>query len=227
MVRSRAEWSRKTPASSSAARSDRTSERSSRSSPQARSRKPRRSAGHPEDLGDLVVLEAAEEPQLDDPRQLGVDLGELRERLVDGHDVGVARLRLVGHVVEGDPVEAAGALLAAAAPGVVDQHPAHHRGGKGEEVGAALPVDRALIDQPQEGLVHQVGGLEGVAGALAGEIARGQPAELVVDRRQQPVERLAVAPAPLAEEQGHVVGIVVQRSGSGGSSTCFDDTGSR
>jgi hypothetical protein len=61
-----------------------------------------------------------------------------------------------------DPLHPAPALGSGSIPGVVDQDPAHHRRGDGEEVLAVLPSDLILVDQPQVSLVHQGRGLERV-----------------------------------------------------------------
>jgi hypothetical protein len=46
--------------------------------------------------------------------------------------------------------------------------------------------------------------LEGVAFALAAEVAGGEAAEFVVDERGEGVESLAIAVAPLEEKAGDV-----------------------
>jgi hypothetical protein len=52
--------------------------------------------------------------------------------------------------------------------------------------------------------MDESGALEGVAFALAAEVAGGEATELVVDEGSEGVEGLAVAVAPLEEKAGDV-----------------------
>ena len=97
---------------------------------------------------------------------------------------------------------AAAAFVAQLAPRVIDEDAAHHLRGDGEEVAAILPVDVALIEQLQVGLVDDGGGLQPVVPPLARELARGQRIELVVDERDQTVERVTAAVTPRVQHLG-------------------------
>ena len=68
---------------------------------------------------------------------------------------------------------------------MVDEN-APHRLGSGEEVAAAVPS--AVVggaDEPEVRLVDQRGGVEGLAGRLGGHPRGGEPAQLVLDEREQ------------------------------------------
>ena len=69
-----------------------------------------------------------------------------------------------------------------------------------------LPVDLALVDEPQIDLVHQGRRLERVADALASKLTGRDPTQLRVDERQQLIERALVAATPVAEERRDVAG---------------------
>jgi len=69
--------------------------------------------------------------------------------------------------------------------GVVDQDPAHRLGGSAKEMGAAIPIRIFVSGQAQPGFMHQRRWLERVAGRFAGHFARGEPAQLPVNQRQQ------------------------------------------
>ena len=98
---------------------------------------------------------------------------------------------LVGQV---DAAEPAAPLLSGLAAGVLDEDAAHGLGRGGEEVAAAVPAAVGVAaDQPQVGLVDQGGGLERLPGLLLRQPPGGQPAELVVDQRQQALGGLGVA----------------------------------
>jgi hypothetical protein len=87
---------------------------------------------------------------------------------------------------------------------MIDEDPAHHVRGDSEEVGAVLPLDPALIHQPQIGLVDQCSGRKGVVLTLTPEIAPGQPPQLAVDRLHQIRTRVLITAAPGDEQAGHV-----------------------
>jgi hypothetical protein len=72
--------------------------------------------------------------------------------------------------------------------------------GDGEEVAAVLPVDLALIEQLDVRLVDDGCGLQPTMPPFACELPRREQAELIVDERNQPVERLAAAVTPRVED---------------------------
>ena len=83
---------------------------------------------------------------------------------------------------------------APSAAGGVDEDAAHRFGRRGEEVSAAVPVLGLFdINQPEVRLVDQGGGLQGLAGVLQGQPLGGQPAQLVVDERQELLRGVRVA----------------------------------
>ena len=85
-------------------------------------------------------------------------------------------------------------FLAALPPGVLDEDAAHRLGGGGEEVAAPIPAPVAAVaDEAQIRLVDQRGGLEGLPRGFAGQASGGQPAELLVDQRQQSRGLLRIA----------------------------------
>jgi hypothetical protein len=69
---------------------------------------------------------------------------------------------------------------------------------------AIAPRRLGLIDQPEVGLVDEAAGVERVHPAPAAELDAGQPPQVVVDERHQPVERLGIAGAVGDEQLGNV-----------------------
>ena len=63
----------------------------------------------------------------------------------------------------------------------------------------------AVVHQPQVRLVDQGRGLERLAGLLLGQLLRRQPAQLVVDQRQELLGGVGVALLDRREDAGHVV----------------------
>ena len=75
-------------------------------------------------------------------------------------------------------------------------------GGDGAEVRAVLPAARLVLHQAHVRLVDERGRLQRLTGALAAEVARREPTQLLVDDRQQRVDRL---PIPIH----HVIRLIV------------------
>ena len=72
------------------------------------------------------------------------------------------------------------------AASLFDQDPAHRLRGRREEVGAAVPLLLGTFaDEPEIGLVHQVGRLEGLPRGLAGEPLAGQLSQFLVDQGKE------------------------------------------
>jgi hypothetical protein len=65
---------------------------------------------------------------------------------------------------------------------------------------AILPGDLILADHPQVRLIDQICGLKRSPGEFFGDVAVGQPSQLVIYDRDQPVERFAVSIAPRKEK---------------------------
>ena len=113
-------------------------------------------------------------------------LEQLVEGLVEGFEVFGRSLRQEIRGLQLDAQAAAAMLATLLAASVLDQDPAHRLRGRGEEVGAAVPLRlRPFADEPEIGLVDQVGRLKGLPRCLAGEPLGGQPAQFLVDQRQE------------------------------------------
>jgi hypothetical protein len=82
---------------------------------------------------------------------------------------------------------------------VIDQDPAHDLCRDAKKVGSMVPVDLALVDEPEVDLVNERRRLQRVVSPLASKLARGRPAELSVDEREQQIERSPIAATPIAE----------------------------
>src|SRR5215471_2135477 len=71
---------------------------------------------------------------------------------------------------------------------------------------AILPTHALHIDQAEVGLVDQRGWLQAVAPPLAAHATARDPAQLLVDERNQAVEGSRIAPSPGEQQAGHVRG---------------------
>jgi hypothetical protein len=87
---------------------------------------------------------------------------------------------------------------------VIDQDPAHDLRCDTEEMRSILPIDLALVDEPDIYLMNKGRRLQGVAGPFVPKLARGNAAKLRIDEWQQLIERRPVAATPIAEERRDV-----------------------
>jgi hypothetical protein len=92
------------------------------------------------------------------------------------------------------------AFLRAPGSRPIDQNVAHGGCRDAEEMGPVGEVLIGLGHHPQIDLVDQRGGLQGVVGTLALEVAVGKLAQLLVSDRGQPVDRTGLAVAKLFED---------------------------
>ena len=130
-----------------------------------------------------------------------IQLPELLEPFVERDE----RLR---REVDGDErfVERDGPLAAAASHRVVltsmvDEDAPHRHGRGRQEVDAIAPLDARDVDEAHVGLVDERCGDECMPVPLVLELAVSDAPELVVDEREDAVERLAVPFAAAFEEQ--------------------------
>ena len=82
---------------------------------------------------------------------------------------------------------------------MVHEDPPHERRGHREEMRPVSPR-RVLPDEPQIRFVDQRSRLQGMAGRLLAQIARGTAAQIAVDERHQPFRRRLRALAPGLEQ---------------------------
>ena len=92
--------------------------------------------------------------------------------------------------------DAHAALGGIAAARMVDQDAPHQGGHPAEELAARRPAHAALLAQPHEGLVHEGGALQHVVVALGPHVPPGHPAQVAVDQRDQPLQRLVLPLRP-------------------------------
>src|SRR5688500_6638317 len=141
-----------------------------------------------EDLCRLGVGQSAEEAALDESAQAWVDGLESIERVADGEDLVGAVLDRDRCFIEADAPQRAAALRGQVASGVVDEHAAHGVGGDAHHARRVLPLDFGLFCEAQIGFVDEARGVEGVPGSLVTELPAREPAELLIDAREDLVE---------------------------------------
>src|SRR5262245_47228394 len=125
--------------------------------------------------------ESAKRAKLDDPRQLSVDLGQAIERMVQRKDGYLVWRGDVLPFVHRHTRHTLASLVRAVTTSVVDQDAPHDLRRHTKEVRAILPIDLALVDEPDVRLMDQGRRLQGVVRALVPQLAGGHPAKLRVD----------------------------------------------
>src|SRR5262249_34666889 len=104
------------------------------------------------------------------------------------------------------PPPSAAMLLPPPAPGVFDENPAHRLRGGREEMGTTVPVLHRLgIDEAEIGFMDEGRGLERLPGLFAGQPLRREPAQLVVDQRQELLGRLCFTALDRRKDARHLV----------------------
>jgi hypothetical protein len=144
-----------------------------------------RPLGNAKGLGDLFDVHAGEKTHFDDLGLARIEFGEFFHRFVEGEDFFITLWSESDGFVEFDSTRPTAAFLAFPLSGVIDQDSAHGLSADGEKMGAALPIDTGLVDEPQIGFVHQGGWLEGVIGSFVAEMACREGFEFVVDKRHE------------------------------------------
>src|SRR5205814_612227 len=112
---------------------------------------------------------------------------------------------LISHgeaLVERDSDGIAAALLISPRAGVIDEYTAHDARGDGKKVRAVLPRDVLRGNQPQIGLIDERRRLQTVPDGLMTDVLPRDAMELVVDQRDQSIERALVPLAPFEEQSG-------------------------
>lgn len=83
---------------------------------------------------------------------------------------------------------------------MIHEDAAHHFGGDGQKVRAALPVNAAMVDEPQIGLVNKRRRLERVVAPLPAQIACRARSQISMDQTEGIVARLNVSECPRAQQ---------------------------
>jgi len=171
----------------------------------------RRACGNAERVGHFVVGQPNEVAQFHYLGFLWVRGGKLFERFVHGQELVVVARKRQLHVVEVDALLATAMAHGFSTPGAFDQNPPHRLGGRSKKVGAILECRRLIPDKPQPGFVDESSGLERLSGGFVSHLARGEPAQFLIDQRQKLIGGFGIAGFNGAKKLGrftHAVRIV-------------------
>jgi hypothetical protein len=103
-------------------------------------------------------------------------------------------------LIESDSSRAASAFGAIVALCMIDEYAPHHLSRDSHKMGAVLPLNLFLINEPKVCLIYQRGGLQCVILALASEIARRDGSQLGVHEGHQLVQRRRVTVTPVFQQ---------------------------
>ena len=141
-------------------------------------------------LGRFLDAQPGVIAELDDLGETRVFRVELLDRLVEGEQIAARRFDPGQALGQLDPLRLPSVFETGLVAGLFDEDLAHRLRGRAEEMAPAFPAGILVPHQPEIRLVDQGRRLEGLAGAQPGRQRRGQPAQLVVENRQQFRRRL-------------------------------------
>jgi hypothetical protein len=146
----------------------------------------------------LLECQTYEIPQFDQLRLARIARREFFQRFVYRQQLVVWRGRGDVQVLPGHRRRASAAFGGLAAAGAIDENAAHRLGGDGKEVLASIPVWLCSRGDFQPRFMHESGGLERVLVAFPRQAMRRQPAQFIIDQRQQlrPRARIAIRRGP-------------------------------
>jgi len=142
----------------------------------------------------------AEEPQLDDSRRTLAQRLELRQRLIEPHQV----VRPIGDgqalFVQRQRPRLAATLLRRLPACVIHADLTHGAAGDGKEVPSIVPLGMRGAEKLEVGLMDERRRLERVAGTDMSELTMGQRAQFGVDDWKQSIESVAVPVADRGQQ---------------------------
>ena len=157
------------------------------------------SRGNSQCLGCLFNRQTAEVAQIDDLALLRIELGQIAQRIIQRHDVDILGSGPNIYIIERQLITSV-SLGGIALTRIVDQNLSHGAGAYGKEMGAVLERYSALLHEPQECLMQQVGTLQGVIRAFLSQVTMCDLAQLKIDRREQHFECPAISATPLRKQ---------------------------
>src|SRR5688572_28601914 len=108
-----------------------------------------------QDICCFLDAQAAKEPQLHDLAHTRIERRQCAERIAEGDEVSILRVRQLLHVIETHMNRTATTFLTLPVASELHEDPSHHLRRDSEEVRSIPPFDSIDVDQPQVRLVHQ------------------------------------------------------------------------
>jgi hypothetical protein len=165
-----------------------------------------RRSRNPKHFCDFLRGQASEKFEFDDMAFARIQFSQFPECFINRNDINFRLFQTVSKA-ESHPRCISAALARGAVARVVYQHAPHHVRGQSKELGAILPIDTVLIDQPEVRLVHQRGRLECVIGSFAAHVGSRQPSKFVVNQGQNLIQRIVIPVSDIDQQLGQALGI--------------------
>ena len=159
-----------------------------------------------EHLGRFLDGQASKETHLYNAAFPGIDAGESAQRVIQGDDVRPPIAKHRYSFIERHLTPFASALVIATGPGAIHQYATHQLSRNGKEMGAILPAHIFQIDKPLIRFVDQGRGLQRVCAALPHHMSVREPVQLVINERDQPVQRFLLPLVPRLQQLRNVLG---------------------
>jgi hypothetical protein len=156
-----------------------------------------------EDRGRLLDRQPAEVAELDDAFLARAEGRHPFERLVQRQHVDLSGAVGCDVLGQRDACQPTATLVGPTRPRQVDEDPSHDTGRRPEEVSATQPPGLSLIDESDVGLVHEGRWLQRMTCRFTTHVRSRQASEVVVEERNELVERLSPAVARGDEQLRH------------------------
>jgi hypothetical protein len=166
---------------------------------------------HPRNFAHFEIGEVFE---LHEPRKVWRRLGESSERAIEIDEVDRARLVRSERVGKRDTHSPTATLLGTMPASVIEEDAAHHVCRDSQKMGAILPRDPILVDQPEVRFVDERCRLERVLGSFAPHQSGCNPTQIVEDDGCQTISCRSIPFAELDEKPGNVFRPLRHRSPS-------------
>ena len=154
---------------------------------------------------DFVDVQAGEELQFDDLDEARIKQRERSERFVQREHIDAGTLRRLEALGEGQHRCTRAALVRVFLARVIDENLPHRARGEGKKMTSTLRCRTGGPHQTQVRFIDKSRGLECVAGTLVAQVRARHAAQFAVDDREQPIERIRNAAAPVVEKRGDLL----------------------
>jgi hypothetical protein len=154
-----------------------------------------------------VFRQSAKEAQFDDLARPAAEAIQIAERFVERDQVAVNRLRRFIRLFEREPQAVSVAPARALTAGVIHQNPSHLPRGDDEEMGAVLPFDPPVAEQPQVDFVDQSRRLKRVINAFLPQVLAGEQSQFVVNQSEEFGRGFQVSVAEGGDLRGEIFGV--------------------
>ena len=141
-------------------------------------------------MGSFLDAEAAKEPQLHNPRLVGIVRRQTAQRLIHGQHFCGDRIHLRTSVfgLERQLGYTTAAFERLPSSRMVDENATHESGGDGKKLSSVLPGCASLIHELEEQFVHQRSRVQRVIRAFATQLPASDASQLGINEGHKAIE---------------------------------------